>query len=355
MKYNEEFIDLLLDIENIKSPKLKYNIQTELKNSLISTFQISNSIELELNQLNKSNHNQNMFSQLNFIQLISNGISNSNILNDFTPDYNFDDNFYNLLNELNKNGAKFNSEYIIEIKSKEIVFPICCIGKNRSQYIFYYLKKLEIMYPNHFVIGYPSSGDELSVIADYLNSQFTNPNILSSYLTQYKKDSFSTSISKSFGITNPDNFPDIPRSIHIFDKVLKKNEPYENKNLKNFEFCKYNTNKYDIFDKNNYQIYEKIIKLYIKYFFTPTNLLDLVNLNINYKMEKITYICMSDKSFYNICMCFSTIKKTYPQINLNNIRIVYFGIQDIFQRSSIKDIVLCDFKQKIIKSINFFK
>ena len=131
-----------------------------------------------------------------------------------------------MIYELHESGVifdtKFDSEYVIEISSGEIVFPICCVGKNRSQYLFYYLKYLESVVPNHFFIGYPSSGDEISVITDYLKSksksnlipeQSSNPNILTSYSTQYKKDSLSSSISKSFGILNPDKLSDIPRSL----------------------------------------------------------------------------------------------------------------------------------------------
>ena len=123
--------------------------------------------------------------------------------------------------------------------------------------------------------------------------------------------------------------------------------------MKNFEYFKYIQNKYDIFDKTNNVIYEKIIKLYIKYFFNPSNLLDLINFNIPYRMNKITYICMSEKSFYNICLCFNEIKKSNPNINLKNIRLVYFATQDIFQKSNIKDSILLNYKEKIIKSFDF--
>jgi hypothetical protein len=360
MEHNKDFLDLALDVENITDIELKKFVQSELKNSLFPEWENFNQSKIIINQ--NPNTNPNKPTQSNFIKSISEGIINSNQLNDYVQDLNFDLNFYNLLDELNKNGVsfdtKFNLNYTIRINSGEIVFPICCVGKNRSQYLFYYLKNLQSIDGKNFIIGYPSSGDELSVITDYLNSNLNlnldlNKNVLSSYSTQYKKDSFSNSISKSFEITNPDNLCDIPRSIHIFDKILKNKTPYGNSDLKNFEYFKYNTNKYDIFDKNNYKTYEKIIQLYIKYFFTPTNLLNLVNFDIPYKMNKITYICMSDKSFYNICLCFNAIKKSFPQIDLNNIRIVYFGIQDIFQRSNIKESVICDLKSKFTNSIDF--
>jgi len=62
---------------------------------------------------------------------------------------------------------------------------------------------------------------------------------------------------------------------------------------------------------------------------------------------------MSDKSFYNMVECFWLMKKVYPEIKLNNVRIVYFGIPDIFQRSNIKDNVLNDYKHKLFNSIKF--
>ena len=40
------------------------------------------------------------------------------------------------------------------------------------------------------------------------------------------------------------------------------------------------------------------------------------------------------------------INKSHPEINLSFIRIVYFGIQDIFQRSSIKDDITKKYKEK---------
>ena len=368
MEYTEELINSLLDNQKIISAELDNTIM-ELKKSLISDWRLNNNIQ----QLNiktktsnsKSNLKQNN-SNNNIKEYISNGIQMSNIINEYIPDLIYDNDLYNVIDELHKSGVifdtKFNSEYVIEIGSREIVFPICCVGKNRSQYLFYYLKYLESVEPNHFFVGYPSSGDEISVITDYIKSnsnsnsksnQSFNQNILTSYSTQYKKDSFSNSISKSFGILNPDELSDIPRSIHIFDKIFKQMDSYNDWDLKNFETHKYNINKYDIFDKTNNQIYEKIIKLYIKYFFTPENVLEITNSNIPYKMKKITYICMSDKSFYNLTNCFWSIKKVYPEIKLNNIRIVYFGISDIFQRSNIKDNILNDYKQKLFNSIKF--
>lgn len=367
MEFTDEIINSLLDNKKIISAELDHQIM-KLKKSLISDW----SVEKYVHQLNikksnnkKSNHKtitkQNILDK-NFIESISSGIQMTNIINEYIPDLIYDDDFYNIINELHESGVifdtKFNSDYVIEIGSREIVFPVCCVGENRSQYLFYYLKCIESENPTHFVIGYPSSGDELSVITDYLttnqmSNETLNPNILTSYSTQYKKDCFSSSVSKSLGILNPDQLSDIPRSIHIFDKIFKQRDLYNNWDLKNFEPYKYNVNKYDIFNKTNNQMYEKIIKIYIKYFLTPSNLLEITNSNIPFKMKKITYICMSDKSFYNIVNCFWQIKKVYPDIKLNSIRIVYFGISDIFQKSNIKDNVLNDYKQKLLNSIKF--
>jgi len=369
MEYTDELINSLLENNKIISAELDYTIM-ELKKSLISDWGLEKYIQQpKSNTSNTSNHKhiteQNQFNN-NYIEFISTGIQMTNIINEYIPDLIYNNDFYNIIDELHKSGvifdAKFNSEYVIEIDSREIVFPVCCVGKNRSQYLFYYLKYLESEYPTHFIVGYPSSGDELSVITDYLKfnqtpnqtpNQIPNPNILTSYSTQYKKDCFSSSVSKSFGILNPDQLSDIPRSIHIFDKIFKQRDLYNDRDLKNYEPYKYNINKYDIFNKTNNQIYEKIIKLYIKYFLTPSNLLKITNYNIPFKMKNITYICMSDKSFYNLVNCFCQIKKVYPEIKLNNMRIVYFGIPDIFQKSNIKDNVLNDYKQKLFNSIKF--
>lgn len=372
MEYTNEMINSLLDNKKIISAELEHIIM-ELKKSLISDWKLEKKYIHELNKKtsnikklnNNSNPEQNIFGK-KFIEFISTGIQMSNIINEYIPDLIYDNDFYNIIDELHQSGmifdTKFNSDYVIEIGSREIVFPVCCVGKNRSQYLFYYLKYIESENPTHFVIGYPSSGDELSVITDYLKinqtqnqtqNQTLNPNILTSYSTQYKKDCFSSSVSKSFGILNQDQLSDIPRSIHIFDKIFKQRDSYNDCDLKNFEPYKYNVNKYDVFDKTNNQIYEKIIKLYIKYFLTPSNLLEVTNFNISFKMKKITYICMSDKSFYNLVKCFWQIKKVYPGIKLNSIRIVYFGTPDIFQRSNIKDSVLNDYKQKLFNSIKY--
>jgi len=60
--------------------------------------------------------------------------------------------------------------------------------------------------------------------------------------------------------------------------------------------------KYDISDTNsnsNNKNYVKIKNLFIKYFLTPKNLFQVLNYNGSNKINKITFICLSNKSFYN--------------------------------------------------------
>lgn len=154
MEYTDELINLLLNNKNIVYAELDYTIM-ELKKSLYSDWMMEKSIQqINIELLNSKSNSEQMISKNNFIHHISNGIKTSNILNEYNQDLIYDDNFYNTLNNLYNFGVifdtKFNSEYEIKINSREILFPICCVGKNRSQYLFYYLKYLESMYPNHF-------------------------------------------------------------------------------------------------------------------------------------------------------------------------------------------------------------
>ncbi len=355
-EYNKDTLDLLLDLDNIKAPKLKSNTYLDLKYSIVPNWRIKNpdkSIILDKNIILES-----IIPDKNAEKNILDNILNANKINEFIPEYSFDNNFVNVLNELESYGIifdmKFSHDYIIKIKPDEVIFPICCVGKNRSQYLFYYLKNLQALYPNYFEVGYPSSGDELSVLNDE-NSTKSNKNILSSFSVQYKKDNFSSSIAKSFGIIDLNmNIINVSRSIHIFDKVLKKKESYNDFDVKNYEDYKYKEQIYDIFDKSETnKDYEKIKKLFIKYFLTPSNLIHLINSNIPTKIKNITYICLSDKSFFNLCMCIFHIKKTNPEIQFDCVRIIYFGIDDIFQKSNIKDKTLFDYKNKFVNSFQF--
>lgn len=352
-----EYLDQLLNLDNISNQE-KYQKKSELYESIVSQWILPNP--------DKSIINANIFTQqkinpnpLNFKSWISNCIDTSNELNEYTPDEKYTNDFYNLLEELYQFGVVFDiksdPDYIIQINQNSIVFPICCVGKNRSQYMFYYLKNLQALNLNKsFEVGYPSSADELTAITSYLQSTKTklSNQVLSSYSTPYKKDVFSSSIFNSFGLTNPDGLTEIPRSVHTFDKILKYNSEYTSLDIKNFEHFKYKVNIFDIFNPINIE-YTKIKELYIKYYFNPENLIKLYKDNSKDIIKRITYICLSDKSFYNFCLCMREIKKSHPEINLSFIRIVYFGIQDIFQRTNIKNNVLTKYKEKFVSSFQF--
>lgn len=375
-------LDLFINLKNINDNELFNKLCLELKKSIVSEWKLqkSNNDNIFDNDKNlynyklnviKSNDYSNDYSNIdinnsinlsNFENYIINGISNTNKINEFDGDIIFDVEKIDLLTNLHNNGVqfdmRFNLDHKIKINSNEILFPMCCVGKNRSQFMFYYLKKLQGMTNINFEVGYPSSGDELSVLNDYIlnsisnsisNSNDNNKNILSSFFPQYKKDNFSKVIGESLDITNLDGLNQISRSIHIFDKILKIKQEYLLNDLKNFETNKYKENKYNIFDDN--PDYLKIKILFEKYFLLPNNLLEIINYDkyndeLN-KINKITYICMSDKSFLNICKCLNSILSKYPNLKLYNIRIIYFGIKDIFQKSTIKQEDVQNFKKLI--------
>lgn len=357
-----EYLDLLLNYQTIQNLEKKSIIELELYKSIVSEWVLSNPDKsiIKENILLKQPFTPN---PINFKSWISTCIKTSNKLNEYTPDEDYGDDFYNMLEELYNFGIVFDvksePDYIIEINPSEIVFPICCVGKNRSQYLFYYLKNLQALNSNKlFKVGYPASADELTVITDFLqtnssvkSSKLSN-SFLSSYFTPYKKDLFSSSISHTFNLTNPDGLTEIPRSVHTFDKFLKYNSSYTSSDIKNFEPYKYNINKFDIFNSINGE-YIKIKQLYIKYFLNSNNMIKIINSNSTNKINRITYVCLSDKSFYNFCLCINEIKKKLPQTNLNGIRIVYFGIQDIFQRTSIKNDVLTKYKEKFVNAFQY--
>lgn len=360
----ENFIQLeqLIKNKNITINNCNNNLYQELKYSIVPEWNILNFYNKYNNQfddlyqtdkLTKFNLSKPDF--YNFNDYISEGINNTNKINGFDSEVIFESQKIDMLKKLYDYGIefdmRFDNDYKLKIKSNEVLFPICCVGKNRSQFMFYYLKKIKDINNKNFLVGYPSSGDELSVL---IESEESNKNILSSFFPQYKKDNFSNIISKSFNISNPDGIEQIPRSIHVFDKILKIKEEYNSGELKNFESNKYKLHKYDIFESNNLD-YLKIKTLFEKYFLDPSNLLDLLNYDLDkkIKIDKITYICMSDKSFYNLCRCLYHIKSKYPELKLNSIRIVYFAINDIFQKSNIKQIDIENFKQKIDSGLIF--
>jgi hypothetical protein len=359
--FNE--LDLFTNLENIKDIFIKDKLSLELKNSIIPEWKIISDTKL-INNNDKIfiniNYQSNFESDIetDFVNHISNGITNTNQINEFDSEIVFDIEKIKLLKKLHDFGIqfdmRFNLEYKIKIKSNEIVFPMCCVGKNRSQYLFYYLKKIQGLSEINFEVGYPSSGDELSVMIDYLlNDENNNKNRLSSFFPQYKKDNFSNVIYKSLNITNPHGLTEVSRSIHVFDKILKIKHEYLVNELKNFEIHQYKENKYNIFDCN--QDYLKIKMIFEKYFLLPDNLLKILNYDLDKtkKINKITFICASDKSFYNLCLCFNSLTIKFPEVKLDKIRIVYFGIKDIFQKSNIKLEDLDNFKQKIIDGFCF--
>lgn len=201
-----------------------------------------------------------------------------------------------------------------EIKSNDFLFPICCVGKNRSQFLFYYLKKLQQEFPS-FHVGYPASGDEISSIISSNKN-----NILGGFTVQYKSDCFSKSIEYSFG-------KEVSRSIHVFDKLIRNPESYSNSDIENLEPDKYRFSSYDIFDKDSVEIK----KLYMEYYLNPSNIRKLVS---NFNLC-VTWICLSPESFNNLVSVLYELKNTNKQLDLSNTRIIYYGFNDIFQSSKI--------------------
>jgi hypothetical protein len=384
ISYNYQ-LDLFINLENTNDIDVKNKLLLELKNSIIPEWKFQKSIKDDVfinnhkfiyKQTNFDDFNPNKLDNANkldnpndFYNHISNGISNTNYLNEFNPEIIFDQEKIKILNKLNNYGIqfdmRFNENYKINIGSGEALFPMCCVGKNRSQYMFYYLKKMQSESKKNFIVGYPCSGDELSVIVEHIsksingheeNKKKSNPNVLSSFFPQYKKDNFSIVIAESLDITNLDGFVGVSRSIHIFDKILKIKEDYLSNEFKNLETHKYKQNKFDIYNTNpSHPENLKIKMLFEKYFLFPSNLIQIINSNANSytnsdeskSINKITYICMSDKSFYNLIKCFNCIVSKYPDINYYNVRIIYFGIKDIFQKSNIKQDEINDFKSII--------
>ncbi len=61
-------------------------------------------------------------------------------------DYNLTNTQINTIKKLVDLGINFDMKNLpdkkISISSSDILFPICCVGKNRSQYLFYYFANL---------------------------------------------------------------------------------------------------------------------------------------------------------------------------------------------------------------------
>lgn len=207
----------------------------------------------------------------------------------------------------------------ILITDYDLVFPICCVGKNRSQYLFYYFENLLRTNPNKFILGYPASGDELSTIIKSKSNS-----VLGGFTIQYKSDGFSLAIKSSFGT-------EYSRSIHVFDKLIRREEAYLPSELKNLEEFKYKNTKFDIYGFESNQVEE----LYLNYYLNPKKLNELLN-----GSYRINYVCASPESFVNLCEVLVYTSELNSSIDWSNIRIIYFGFNDIFQRSSVSNLEL---------------
>lgn len=169
----------------------------------------------------------------------------------------------------------------------------------------------------------------------------SNSSVLSGFQVPYKSDCFSISLINLLGF-------EYSRSIHVFDTILKEKQEYTHTDLKNLELYKYRNHKYNIFEKNrNDTIFIK--DLFIKYFLNPENIKKILKSDTC----NITYLCLSPNSFINLCNIFYTLKQKNPLLNLTNTKIIYFGIKDIFQRSSINQKELSSLIKKINSSITY--
>ncbi len=246
-------------------------------------------------------------------------VSGFNLSNQLTNiDYNLTNSQIEIIKELQNLGIQFDmknsSDKKILITSSDILFPICCVGKNRSQYLFYYFAYQLKINLNSFILGYPASGDELSTIIKPKSNS-----VLGGFTIQYKSDGLSQAIKSSFG-------SEYSRSIHVFDKLIRKPDTYLSSELKNLEEFKYKNTLIDIYDKDVIQVKD----LYLNYYLNPSKLIELLEYNC-----RINYICASPESFVNLCEVIVYVSESNKSIDWSNIRIIYFGFNDIFQRSLV--------------------
>lgn len=296
----------------------------EVKNSLIPDWNLNfSSMILQNNaSLQKSKN------YINFKEYVMNEFKNTNRDNELTE--KLDESLMNIIIMLNENGIEFDFGYI-KIKTGDIIFPICDVGKNRSQFMFYYLKNIQNTTNNMFYTGYPSSGDELISIIENTN------NILTNFRPTYKNDNLSKILEIITG-------HEITRSIHIFHNILKEKEVYSLCDLKNYEKYKYSKHKCDIYTKSNN---DKIKELFKKYFLNPNNIRKLLNND----SSNVIYLCLSPQSFYNMCKLLKYVKDENPLVNLKKTKIIYYGTKDIFQGSCIKKEVFDKYLEQINKNI----
>ncbi len=297
-------------------------------NSLISQWVLpkSNQNFTNFNNINKIN-----FSDIKFF--VSNNFILNNQINNI-PYEPLSNQILSKIHTLSNLGLcfEFVTEQPIRINPNDILFPICCVGKNRSQFLFYFLKKLQSQSNTQFQVGYPMSCDELSTII------YDNPSsILSGFVVPYKSDTFSKSVQNIVGF-------EVSRSIHPFDSIIKNPEPYLSNDLKNFETSKYKTSTFDIFGSDK----PLIQKLFIEYYLNPNNIQQIVkNQYSEYKNVYIIYICASPESYINLINLMDWMVTQGHIKTFLNTRIVYLGIQDIFQRSSVNTNILKEFESKI--------
>ncbi len=328
----------LLDLDISKIMPEKKHIYEHITQSLVSSWKINtlnynftnNIINLK-NNIQNNFYTNNSYTSIEYKDYIKKSFDNNNNLNNIAfPELS--NNQVKQIYLLHCKGLEFVfkscCEIKIDIRENDVIFPICCIGKNRSQYLFYYFKFLQAQCKDKFFVGYPSSADELYTMVESKSSSLST--ILSGFTVQHKKDCFSSSIQKTFGF-------EVSRSIHVLDKLLKNPEEFNSNELTNFEQYKYKSNKYDIYEKE----YIDVKLLFLKYFVNPSNIINLLN-NIfeEKKNYRITYICASPQSFIKLTEIFYILSQTDKEINFNNTRIIYLGINDIFQRSSVNQIEL---------------
>jgi hypothetical protein len=300
-------LNSLISLSNLPKSNLKNNIKLNIKknNNIENTKQfVSNNFILN-NQKNNIQYEPLPNETLNKIS----NLSNLNLLFEFV------------------------TEQPIKINPNDTLFPICCVGKNRSQYLFYFLKKLQSESQINFNIGYPMSCDELTTIIKPNPSQSS---VLSGFVVPYKSDTFSKSVQNILGF-------EVSRSIHPFDLIIKNPEPYLPHDLKNLESSKYKTSSFDIFDSDK----TLIQKLFIEYYLNPYNIQQLIKSLHSISNPSITYICASPESYINLINLFDWMVTQSHIKNFSNTRIVYMGVQDIFQRSSVNTNILKEFESKI--------
>ena len=223
--------------------------------------------------------------------------------------------------------------------------PICCQGKNRSQFMFYFLKYLQsakLINPNNpdsFFVGYPVSGDEIGLISnDYEKSKESNV-VLSGFNLTYKSDGFSNSIYKIFGT-------EYSRAPHIFDLILRNQVKYLSTDIKNLEPNKISQSKFNIYDGLNDDM-KMITDLYVKYYLNPSNLIRLTKIVKQKIVPRITWICMSIKSLENLINVFEFVGTQSVSFDYTLVRIIYLGSNDIFQGKNIKSNILDQFAKNI--------